>query len=202
MTEKKSNNPLFAAVPGSLSNQFLIAMPHLDDSWFNHTVTYLWRHNEEGALGIVVNKPSELRLAELFNDLKIDCSSRDKDTEFHKHYVMSGGPVEKNKGFILHSSEKEWEYTIPITPELSISMSKDILVAIANGQGPQRYLVALGCAGWDAGQLDEEITNNTWLTVPAISELIFSSDYEHKAEACASTLGISLQQLSSFAGHS
>ncbi len=202
MTEKISDNPLFEISPGSLSNQFLIAMPHLDDPWFNRTVTYLWRHNEEGALGIVINKPSKLRLAELFDDLGIDHSSRNKDIEFHQQLVMTGGPVEKNKGFILHSSEKEWEYTIPINPELSITMSKDILVAIANAEGPHRYLVALGCAGWDAGQLDEEITSNAWLTTPALTEIIFSNDHENKAQACASILGVSLQQLTSFAGHS
>ncbi|MGJ8688530.1 MAG: YqgE/AlgH family protein [Gammaproteobacteria bacterium] len=202
MNVKISDNPLFEIPPGSLSNQFLIAMPHLDDPWFNHTVTYLWRHNEEGALGIVVNKPSKLLLSKLFAELKIDCSNRIGDIDFHKQYVMTGGPVEESKGFILHSSEKEWEYTIPITTDLSISMSKDILVDIAKGDGPEQYLVALGCAGWDAGQLDEEITNNVWLTVPATPELIFSSEYEKKAEACAATLGVTLQQLSSFAGHS
>jgi len=202
MTEKISENPLFEISPSSLSNQFLIAMPHLDDPWFNNTVTYLWRHNAEGALGIVVNKPSKLRLAELLDDLGIDHSDRKNDTAFQQQIVMTGGPVEKNKGFILHSSENEWEYTIPITPELSITMSKDILAAIANGEGPRRYLVALGCAGWDAGQLDEEITSNAWLTVPASTEIIFSDDYENKAQACASILGVGLQQLTSFAGHS
>jgi len=202
MNVKISDNPLFEIPPGSLSNQFLIAMPHLNDPWFNHTVTYLWRHNDEGALGIVVNKPSKLLLSKLFAELKIDCSNRIGDIDFHNQYVMTGGPVEESKGFILHSSEKEWEYTIPITTELSISMSKDILVDIAKGDGPEQYLVALGCAGWDAGQLDEEITNNVWLTVPATPELVFSSEYETKAEACAATLGVTLQQLSSFAGHS
>lgn len=202
MNIQDSDNPLFDIPSGSLSNQFLIAMPHLNDPWFNHTVTYLWRHNEEGALGIVVNKPSKVRLAELFKELSIDCSSKIVDTMLHNKYVMTGGPVEENKGFILHSSEKEWDYTIPITKELSISMSKDILVDIAQGEGPEQYLVALGCAGWDAGQLDEEITNNVWLTVPATVELIFSENFEEKAEACASTLGVTLQQLSSFAGHS
>ncbi len=202
MTNNTTENPLFESSPGSLSNQFLIAMPHLDDPWFNRTVTFLWRHNEEGALGIVVNKPSKLRLAELFDDLEIDYSSRKDDIEFHKQIVMTGGPVEKNKGFILHSSETEWEYTIPINSELSITMSKDILVAIANGEGPSRYLVALGCAGWDAGQLDQEITSNAWLTVPADTDLIFSHDHENKAEACAAVLGVSLQQLTSLAGHS
>lgn len=202
MQDSENNAPHYEATSGSLANQFLIAMPHLEDPWFNHTVTYLWRHSEEGALGIVINKPSNLRLAELLEELKIDLEQRRGDIEFHSQRVMTGGPVEKNKGFIIHNSGREWEYTLPITPELSLSMSKDILADIATGQGPERYLVALGCAGWDAGQLEQEIAQNVWLTVPAVPELIFSSDHSKKAEAAASILGVSLAQLSSTAGHS
>jgi len=202
MTQDSSTASHFEAIPGSLANQFLIAMPHLEDPWFNKTVTYLWRHSDEGALGIVINKPSNLRLADLLEELKIGLEKRKGDIEFHSQYVMTGGPVEKNKGFILHNSGREWEYTLPITSELSLSMSKDILADIALGDGPERYLIALGCAGWDAGQLEREISDNVWLTVPAIPELIFSSDHSKKAEAAASILGISLDQLSSTAGHS
>jgi len=191
-----------AAIPGTLANQFLIAMPHLQDPWFNNTVTFVWKHDDEGALGIVINKPSNLRLAELLTELGIDIEGRKGDILFHSQPVMSGGPVETNKGFILHESGREWEYTLPLTPELSLSMSKDILVDIANGRGPENFLVALGCAGWDAGQLEQEIAENFWLTVPAIPALIFSSDHAAKAESAASILGVSLSQLSSVAGHS
>ena len=202
MTQNSSTVSQYEATPGSLANQFLIAMPHLEDPWFNQTVTYLWRHNDEGALGIVINKPSNMRLAELLEELKISFEQRKGDIDFHSQRVMTGGPVERNKGFILHNSGREWEYTLPITPELSLSMSKDILADIALGTGPERYLVALGCAGWEAGQLEQEISDNVWLTVPAVTELIFSSDHSKKAEAAASILGISLDQLSSTAGHS
>ena len=202
MTQNNSTASQYEATPGSLANQFLIAMPHLEDPWFNQTVTYLWRHNDEGALGIVINKPSNMRLAELLEELKIDLEQRKGDIDFHSQRVMTGGPVERNKGFILHNSGREWEYTLPITPELSLSMSKDILADIALGDGPERYLVALGCAGWEAGQLEQEISDNVWLTVPAVTELIFSSDHSKKAEAAASILGISLDQLSLTAGHS
>lgn len=202
MTQNSSTASQYEANPGSLANQFLIAMPHLEDPWFNQTVTYLWRHNDEGALGIVINKPSNMRLAELLEELKISFEQRKGDIDFHSQRVMTGGPVERNKGFILHNSGREWEYTLPITPELSLSMSKDILADIALGTGPERYLVALGCAGWEAGQLEQEISDNVWLTVPAVTELIFSSDHSKKAEAAASILGISLDQLSSTAGHS
>lgn len=202
MTQNSTTASQYEATPGSLANQFLIAMPHLEDPWFNQTVTYLWRHNDEGALGIVINKPSNMRLAELLEELKISFEQRKGDIDFHSQHVMTGGPVERNKGFILHNSGREWEYTLPITPELSLSMSKDILADIALGTGPERYLVALGCAGWEAGQLEQEISDNVWLTVPAVTELIFSSDHSNKAEAAASILGISLDQLSSTAGHS
>lgn len=202
MTNEQQHDTRYEASSGALANQFLIAMPHLEDPWFNHTVTYLWRHNAEGALGIVINKPSNLRLAELFGELQISVEARKGDISFHSERVMSGGPVEKNKGFILHSSEREWEYTLLITPQVSLTMSKDILVDIAAGNGPERYLVALGYASWEGGQLEQEIADNVWLTVPAISELIFSSDHPGKAEAAASILGLSLSQLSPTAGHS
>ena len=202
MTENETHDTQYEAKPGTLADQFLIAMPHLEDPWFNHTVTYLWRHDKEGALGIVINKPSSLRLADLLQELQIDAGDHRGDIAFHSQRVMSGGPVEKNKGFILHSSGPEWEYTLPITPRLSLTMSKDILADIAHGNGPERYLVALGCAGWEAGQLEREISENVWRTAPAIPELIFSSDHAGKAEAAASILGVSLSQLSSTAGHS
>lgn len=192
----------YEAVPGTLANQFLIAMPHLDDPWFAHTVTYLWKHSDEGALGIVINKPSNMRVAELLAELGIETEQKRGDIIFHSQRVMTGGPVEKNKGFILHESGREWEYTLPVTRELSLSMSKDILADIAIGKGPETYMVALGCAGWEAGQLEKEISENFWLTVPALPALIFSSDHAGKAEAAASILGVSLSQLSSFAGHS
>lgn len=191
-----------AATQGTLANQFLIAMPALQDPWFANTVSYMWKHNEEGALGIVINKPSSLRIAELMQEMNIDISAREGDANFHKQYVMNGGPVESNKGFILHDGDLQWEYTLPITNKLSVTMSKDILEDIAADKGPKQYLVTMGCAGWDAGQLENEITENSWLTVPATADLIFLSDHSKKAEAAASILGISLSQLSSFAGHS
>ena len=143
-----------------------------------------------------------MRVADLMEELGIDMGERRGDIEFHSRYVMSGGPVEKQKGFILHNSGREWEYTLPLTPQLSLSMSRDILADIAAGKGPEQYMVALGCAGWDAGQLEREITDNVWLTTPALPDLIFSDNHAQKAEQAASILGVSLSQLSAFAGHS
>lgn len=186
--------------PSFLENQFLIAMPQMLDSYFSNSVTYLWKHNNEGALGIVINKPLDTSIADIFNELDIVC---DVEAElFLQRRVLAGGPVERDKGFIIHDADRTWESSITVTGNISICTSKTILQDIAAGKGPDNYLVALGCAGWDAGQLEREISENTWLTTPADTDLIFSQDYAAKADAAASLLGIDLQQISPAAGHS
>ena len=186
--------------PSFLENQFLIAMPQMLDSYFSNSVTYLWKHNNEGALGIVINKPLNASIADIFNELDIVC---DLEVQlFQQRRVLAGGPVERDKGFIIHDADRTWESSITVTPDISICTSKTILQDIAAGNGPDNYLVALGCAGWDAGQLEREISENTWLTTPADTDLIFSQDYAAKADAAASLLGIDLQQISPDAGHS
>ena len=183
-----------------LENQFLIAMPQMLDPYFTNTVTYLWKHNEEGALGIVINKPLKACVADIFAELDIICST--ENSLFRERPVLAGGPVERDKGFIIHDAGQQWESSIEVTPEITICTSRTILQDIANGSGPENYLVALGCAGWEAGQLEREITENTWLTIPANAELIFSDNYNGKAKAAAGLLGIDLQQISPEAGHS
>ena len=183
-----------------LENQFLIAMPQLADPYFARTVTYLWKHNDQGALGIVINKPLRACVADIFDELDIVCSVA--EGPFQEQNVLAGGPVERDKGFIIHDAGKSWESSIAVTAEIAICTSKTILQDIAQGKGPDNYLVALGCAGWDAGQLEREISENAWLTAPASSELIFSKDYASKADAAAALLGIDLQQISPNAGHS
>ena len=182
-----------------LENQFLIAMPRMLDPYFTNTVTYLWKHNEEGALGIVINKPLKTCVADIFAELDIVYPI---EGPFRERHVLAGGPVERDKGFIIHDAGLQWESSIKVTPEIAICTSKTILQDIAKGDGPKNYLVALGCAGWNAGQLEREITENTWLTTPANAELIFSDDYTAKAEAAAALLGIDLQKISPEAGHS
>jgi putative transcriptional regulator len=189
-------------VADSLENHFLIAMPHLNDGYFNNTVTYLWKHSAEGALGIVVNKPSRMRVTELLHDVRVQAANAEIHRLLHRERVLSGGPVEKHKGFILHETGREWEYTLPLTDEISLTMSRDILQDIAIGQGPKHHLIALGCAGWEGGQLEEEIANNVWLTVPAEAQLLFSHDFENKANAATALLGVRLDQLWAHAGHS
>lgn len=184
----------------SLENHFLIAMPQLQDAYFANSVTYLWRHNQDGALGIVINKPTGASMADIFNELDIACPI--DATEFKNRPVLAGGPVERDKGFIIHDSRFSWESSISVSSTLSICTSREILQDIAIGKGPEHFLLALGCAGWDAGQLEQEIVDNAWLTVPANDELIFSQDYKNKRSSAAALLGIDLNQLSPEAGHS
>jgi len=186
---------------GSLEHHFLIAMPQLRDPNFNGSVTYLWKHDQEGALGVVINRPARLSMTDLLDELKIEIDPTVAARLAGKK-VMTGGPVESGKGFILHPAGHEWGYTMSVNDDVSITMSRDILQAIARGEGPEQYIVALGCAGWDAGQLDREIVENAWLTVPADPAILFSSDYGNIATAAAGILGVSLSQLSSLTGHS
>ncbi|NKB34519.1 MAG: YqgE/AlgH family protein [Pseudomonadales bacterium] len=189
-----------SSIGNSLENQFLIAMPQLMDSYFANTVTYLWKHNEEGALGIVINKPLQACVSDIFDELDIVCDI--DEGRFHMEHVLAGGPVERDKGFIIHDAESRWESSISVSSEITICTSKTILQDIATGSGPENYLVALGCAGWDAGQLEQEISENAWLTTPANSDLIFSKDYASKVHDAAALLGIDMQQISPEAGHS
>lgn len=192
MTISETNN--------SLENQFLIAMPRLQDPYFSNSVTYLWKHNAEGALGIVVNKPLRVSIADIFSELDIDCTI--DEGPFRSKMVLAGGPVERDKGFVIHDSSKTWESSLVVTDDINISASREVLQDIAAGNGPRHFLVALGCAGWDAGQLERELSENAWLTTPATSSLIFSEDYQGKAVTAAAQLGINLTHLSPEAGHS
>lgn len=189
-----------SSLDNTLENQFLIAMPQLLDSYFANTVTYLWKHNENGALGIVINKPLQASVSDIFAELDIACDMQ--ESKFHMQHVLEGGPVERDKGFIIHDAENRWESSISVTPGITICTSKTILKDIATGSGPPNYLIALGCAGWDAGQLEREISENVWLTAPASTDLIFSMDYASKVNDAAALLGIDMQQISPEVGHS
>ena len=183
-----------------LENQFLIAMPQLSGSYFENSVTYLWKHSEDGALGIVINKPLSASVTDIFDELNI-VYDIDKSLVAHKQ-LLEGGPVEKDKGFIIHDSDSYWDSSIAVVPGITVCTSKTILEDIANGTGPKNYLIALGCAGWGAGQLEEEINANAWLTVPAKSELIFSNNYSSKIKDATALLGVDLLQISPEIGHS
>ena len=184
----------------SLENQLLIAMPQLLDPYFANTVTYLCKHNEEGALGIVINKPLKVNLAGIFEEL--DITYPEENQFFQNCKILEGGPVEQEKGFIIYRSNECGQSALQVADDICLSTSRELLQDIADGKGPEKYLVALGCAGWEAGQLEREISNNVWLTSPAPPDLVFSNDYNSKADQAAALLGIDLSQLSPAAGHS
>ncbi len=180
-----------------LSNHFLIAMPALEDPNFFHTVTYICEHNAEGALGLVVNRPLDMRLEEVFSHMKLKVTN----PEANQIRVHLGGPVQQDRGFVLHEPLGEWEATLKVTDRIGITSSADILAAIAEGRGPERRLVALGYAGWGAGQLEREMTENAWLSGPADPDILFDTPDEERWRAAASSLGVDLDLLSGDAGH-
>jgi putative transcriptional regulator len=180
-----------------LANQFLIAMPAMADPNFNQTVTYVCEHSEKGALGIVINRPMDMRLDEVFRQLNVESS----DDELANRPVLQGGPVHQDRGFVLHEAAGDWDSSLLVSDSIRVTTSRDILAAMARGDGPQRSLVALGYAGWEAGQLESEVTENAWLTVPAEPEIIFKTPYQDRWEAAAKILGVDLNLLSSQAGH-
>jgi putative transcriptional regulator len=184
--------------PNSLVNHFLIAMPQLQDSYFANTLIYLWRHSEEGALGLVVNLPLQIQLGEIFDQLGMS----DERGAHASQIVLSGGPVETEKGFVLHDAPARWPSSLAVTDELTITTCRDILADIARGAGPDNYLVALGCSGWSPGQLEKELQENSWLTCPAHKDIIFSTDFTAKPDMAAATLGFSLAQLTPDVGYS
>ncbi len=180
-----------------LANHFLVAMPGLHDPNFSHSVIYICDHSKDGAMGLVINNPLEIPLSQIFEQFELNYSPR-VGTE----PLMSGGPVQIDRGFVLHRpSQREWEATLPISSDISLTSSRDIISDIAEEQGPSDMLVTLGYAGWGPGQLEDELANNAWLTVPADANIIFNVPYEQRAHAAAAIIGIDLNLLSSNAGH-
>ena len=179
----------------SLKNHFLIAMPTLKDSSFEHSITYICSHDDNGAMGIVLNNPTELNLSEVLEQLEIE------GAHGHDRPVLLGGPVHQDHGFILHKDKGDWRSTLSVTDEVHVSTSKDILTSLAKGTGPSNYKVALGYAGWDAGQLEQELLDNAWITVEASEKIIFSTPEKEMYQAALKLLGIDEMFLSSDAGH-
>ena len=180
-----------------LNNQFLIAMPGMDDPNFAQTVTLVCEHSAHGALGIVINRPLTMDLGEVFEQLGLDASQ----SHVSRQSVLLGGPVQTDRGFVLHSPGADFESTLPVSEKLHLTTSRDILDALASGHGPERAIVALGYAGWEAGQLEDEMARNAWLTVPVDENLLFDVPAEDRWQAAGRLLGINLLHLSSDAGH-
>lgn len=183
--------------PDSLRNQFLIAMPALADPNFSRTVTLICEHNNDGAMGIVINRPLDITMSEVLVQLSISEFQPGLDEQ----RVLQGGPVQESAGFVLHQPLGQWEADLEIDHDLGISASKDILQAIASGKGPERWLLALGYAGWGPGQLESEIKENAWLNGPADRDILFALPLEQRWHAAAEHLGVDLSKISSDAGH-
>ncbi len=181
----------------SLKNHFLIAMPHMKDPRFSHTVTYLCEHHEKGAMGIVINRPTELQLTDIFDQMDIEV----QPSQLSQMAVFGGGPVEEQRGFVLHQPDEKWDSTLAVDPSLSITTSRDILEAIASGEGPTKSLIALGYAGWQAGQLEQEMLENTWLSAPFDHSILFDTPPAQRWNAAAGLLGINLNLISTQTGH-
>jgi putative transcriptional regulator len=191
--------PILSGMPeSSLKNHFLIAMPGLDDPNFSRTVTFICDHDENGAMGIIINRPSELHLADVLEHMGID----NHTSSAHEQIVYLGGPVQEERGFVLHSPrEGGWKSSIAVTDEIGITTSRDILEAMANDRGPDKSLVALGYAGWGAGQLENEIKENAWLSGPADTTVLFDLPPAQRWAAAARILGVDMTLMSSDAGH-
>lgn len=172
-------------------------MPGMLDPNFSTTVTLICEHNDDGALGIIINRPLTLKLRGLFEQLSVE----DPDPANAGDPVMSGGPVGTERGFVLHGPMYSYENTLPVSDDIRLTLSRDVIDAMASGTGPDKSLVALGYAGWEAGQLENEMLANSWLSVPATPELVFDTPFEDRWNCAAQTLGIDISRMSPDAGH-
>ncbi len=187
---------------GCFDGQFLLAMPGLADSNFSRTVIYICAHTDSGAIGFILNRPQPISFCELMLQLEL-IGQHDADTlprSAMELNVQMGGPVETGRGFVLHSEDYRSDATLPVSEELSLTATVDILRAIAEDSGPKRATLMLGYSGWGAGQLEDEVTANGWLTCPSIDDIIFDNDLDSKYERTFASLGIDPAMLSSDCG--
>lgn len=180
-----------------LTNHFLIAMPTLADPHFARSVTYICAHNEDGAMGIVINRPLDIDLGEVLAQMDLESGS----AAISAQPIYQGGPVHTDRGFVLHRPAAAWNSTIRITAEVAVSTSRDILEAISTGSGPDETLVALGYAGWGAGQLETEMAQNAWLSGPADAAVIFATPIERRWHQAAQLIGVDVGAISHDVGH-
>ena len=181
----------------SLANNLLIAMPTLADGNFAQTVSLICEHSERGALGIVLNKPLEMKLGDVLAQMKLETS----EISIGERAVLRGGPVHTDRGFVLHRPGGEWDSTHRISDAIQVTTSRDVLAAIARGEGPRDAFVALGYAGWEPGQLEREILDNSWLSVPMNEQLVFEVPFEQRWQAAWQLLGVHSSRVSPVAGH-
>ncbi|MGL6161025.1 YqgE/AlgH family protein [Microbulbifer sp.] len=180
----------------SLRGQFLLAMPGMQDPRFRQTITFVCEHTREGTMGIVINAPSNVSWREVFEQLSLDDASLRGE-----EIVMLGGPVAPEQGFVLHGAGARFDSTLEVSEDISLTASKDILESLAAGRGPDDVLVALGYAGWGPGQLEEELTDNAWLTLPAEPEILFATPWQKRWHTAAARHGIDMTGIGSQSGH-
>ncbi|TBW54857.1 YqgE/AlgH family protein [Marinobacter halodurans] len=178
----------------SLRNRLLVASPYLEDPGFHGTVIFMCEHNDEGAMGLVINRPLDISVGEVLEQLDMD------GVEITQP-VYAGGPVQPERGFILHRPFGEWQSSMAITDQLTMTTSRDILEAIGIGEGPSEFLMALGYSGWSSGQLEEELNTSSWLVCPAHHDLLFRVESDQRYAEVLRTMGIDLNQLTDTVGH-
>lgn len=181
----------------NLTDHFLIAMPAMDDPYFSRTLIYIAEHNDQGALGLIVNRPIDMDLATLFEKIEVPLES----PNVGRLPVYFGGPVQTDRGFVLHRPVGNWQSTLAVTSEVGLTSSRDVLQAVGKGGQPGEIMVTLGYSGWGAGQLENELVQNAWLTVPADPRILFELPFEERLPSAMETLGIDFANLSEKAGH-
>lgn len=181
----------------SLTNHFLIALPTLQDPNFSRTVTYICEHTSEGTMGLIINRPSTLRLTDILHHMAIEETT---DTPVDMR-IFIGGPVQEDRGFLLHSPAKRWDSTLLIGDDLAVTTSQDLVKAIARNEGPEKVFFALGYAGWGPGQLEQELQQDAWLFGPASKDIIFHTPIEERWEAAATLAGVDVNLISNVGGH-
>jgi putative transcriptional regulator len=192
-----------AAKRGFLDDQFLIAMPGMKDDRFARSVIYVCAHSDEGAMGLIINQAQQM----LFPDLLVQLGILDEQEAIRlppparDFVIRNGGPVDRSRGFVLHSGDYKVDSSLPVSGDICLTATVDILRAISLGRGPRNALMALGYSGWGAGQLEREIADNGWLTCPAIPEFLFDSDMDRKYDRILASIGVDLAHLSVTAGH-
>ena len=180
-----------------LTNHFLIAMPSLLDPNFSRGVTFICQHSKDGAMGIIINRAAPLTLGDVLAQMDITTGLE----EVASAPVYFGGPVQPERGFVLHDAGGRWDSSFEISETLAVTTSRDILAAMAEGKGPKRAIIALGYAGWSEGQLEQEVRDNAWLTVAASPQLIFETPLDERWSAAAALVGIDMSLMSDQAGH-
>jgi putative transcriptional regulator len=182
---------------GYLTNQLLIAMPAMSDPNFSRTVALVCEHSSRGALGLILNKPLPMRMGEVFDQLEINIV----EGPLSVRPVLRGGPMQTDRGFVVHRAGGDWDSTLKVSDTIHVTTSRDILAAMAQGSGPGEAVVALGYAGWDGGQLEDEIRANAWLNAPVDSGIIFDLPFESRWEAAGRLLGVELTRISPISGN-